>query len=356
MLPKGTSGDADRRLRQADRLSRVLRVLQLLQGRGRWNARSIADELEVSERTVYRDLTVLALAGVPWAYERDEGRYRLRPDYRFPALNLTDDELLGQATAARLAEAAGLDIGSGARPTAEKLAATSEQTGQILNEAQRLIEVLDLKLADQRPHRDVLHTVQWALLKRRLLSGLYQSPYEPKPVRLTLCPYRLCLVKACWYLIARPINRDQSVTLRTTRFKSLRMLDEPADVPQDFDLVGYFGNAWGVYRGDRPYDVKLRFDPVAAEVAAETTWHHTQRVRRHADGSATFSFRVDGLNEIVRWVLGWAGKVRVLEPAELRDRVVEQHRRAISMNGGIESDGRGAAPPPTAKTRREVIP
>ena len=62
--------DADRRLRQADRLSRVLRVLQLIQSRGRYDAQAIAQELECSERTVYRDLAVLELAGVPWTCEK----------------------------------------------------------------------------------------------------------------------------------------------------------------------------------------------------------------------------------------------------------------------------------------------
>src|SRR5947209_1883065 len=61
------TSDADRRIRQADRLARVLRVLQLLQSRGNWNVPSIASELEVSTRTVWRDLKVLEFAGVPYA-------------------------------------------------------------------------------------------------------------------------------------------------------------------------------------------------------------------------------------------------------------------------------------------------
>ena len=69
--PNGKKPDAERRLRQADRLARVLRVLQLIQGRGRWDTKAIAQEIECSERTVYRDLAVLELAGVPWTYEKE---------------------------------------------------------------------------------------------------------------------------------------------------------------------------------------------------------------------------------------------------------------------------------------------
>jgi predicted DNA-binding transcriptional regulator YafY len=110
------------------------------------------------------------------------------------------------------------------------------------------------------------------------------------------------------------------------------MIDEPASVPDDFDLRAYFGNAWAVYRGDRSYDVQVLFTRDAADIVTEVVWHQTQRVQRHKDGSVTMSFIVDGLNEILRWVLGWAGRVKVIEPPELRQLVVEQHQKAIAIN------------------------
>jgi predicted DNA-binding transcriptional regulator YafY len=166
-----------------------------------------------------------------------------------------------------------------------------------------------------------------------MLAGTYQSPHEPGPVRLRLHPCRIALVKQAWYLIARPDGESGPRTYRVVRFQTLKMIDRPAEVPNDLDLRAYFGNAWAVYRGDRSYDVELRFSPEAAGPVVETTWHHTQTVARHPDGSATLTFTVDGLNEIVRWVVGYAGDVRVVRPAELRDLVVERHRRAVAVNG-----------------------
>ena len=324
--------DADRRLRQADRLARILRVLQLLQSRGRWNAKSIAEELEVSTRTVHRDLTVLELAGVPWTHDKQDQCYRLRPDYVFPVLNLTDDEVIGQATATAATQAPGLDINTGAKPTSHKLAASREEIESLLTEATRFTEVLDLKLADHSKHREVIRTIQWALLERRQVTGHYVSPYEPKPVKLTLHPFRICLIKSAWYLIGKPVDGDRPQTYRAARFKSLRMLDEPAEIPDDFDLKDYFGDAWAVYRGEQTYDVELLFTADAADIVTETQWHHTQKVKRHKAGTATLTFRVDGLNEIVRWVLGWAGRVQVVQPPELRELVIDQHRQAIEQN------------------------
>jgi predicted DNA-binding transcriptional regulator YafY len=61
--------DPERRLRQAHRFARVLWVLELIQGRGRYGIKEIAAELESSERTIFRDLSVLELAGVPWYFD-----------------------------------------------------------------------------------------------------------------------------------------------------------------------------------------------------------------------------------------------------------------------------------------------
>lgn len=332
-LPVTTRTDADRRLRQADRIARVLRVLQMIQRPGRWDTTAIAKEIECSVRTVYRDLTVLELAGVPWVFDKESGSYRVRPDFQFPVLNLTDEELLGQATAAVTTRAAGLDVTSGASPTSEKLATKGGVNAEvILREAQQFTEVLDLKLVDHSRHGDCIHTVQWALLHRKQLTGQYQSPYESKPVKLTLHPYRLCLIKSAWYLIAKQSGEPGPRTYRIVRFRSLRMTDQPAVIPRSFDLRTYFGNAWGVYKGSESHEVELRFMGNAADVVVETVWHHTQKSRRNPDGSVTLTFTVDGLEEITRWIVGWAGRVKVIAPKTLREKVVDQHRRAIEAN------------------------
>jgi len=74
---------------------------------------------------------------------------------------------------------------------------------------------------------------------------------------MRLHPYRLCLIKNAWYVVGRQDELDQPRTYRVARFKTLRMLDQAADVPDDFDIRAYFGNAWAVFRGDKTYDVEI---------------------------------------------------------------------------------------------------
>ncbi len=205
--PITTRPDRDRRVRQNARIARVLGVLNLIQSRGRWTAKAIAEELECSERTVYRDLEVLEFSGVPYYRDLNDHTIRVRPDFRFPVLSLTDDEVIGQAVATALMETSGLNVTRGTTLTTRKLAASSnEKTQQLFEDAARLVAVLDLKLADHSRHHDAIKTIQSTLLKGKQLTGHYESPYESSPVKLKLHPYRLCLIKNAWYVIARPAD------------------------------------------------------------------------------------------------------------------------------------------------------
>jgi predicted DNA-binding transcriptional regulator YafY len=331
----GKRSDKDRRLRQAAKFARILTLLELLQSRVRHNAGSLARELGVSSRTIQRDVEVLELAGITCQYIAEQRGYVLSGDYRFAITGLTDDELLGQATATALSSAKGLDVGCGAQPTTRKLQAMGHRNSpKLLEDALRVTAVLDLKLADHEGHRDSIKVIQQALVGNKCLEGVYLSPYQKKAKRLILHPIRLCLVKQAWYLIARPDGSDHPVTYRVQRFRSLRRLDLSSEVPTEFDLRAYFGNAWAVYRGEKSYDVEIRFTPEAAPLVIETTWHHTQKALRNEDGSVTLSFQVDGLEEIVRWLLGWSGVVEVLRPPELRATLLSHLKQAVAMNRG----------------------
>lgn len=87
-MVKKQRSDADRRVRQCERLGRLLRLLHLIMGKGRWDAATLAEELECSRRTVYRLLQTLSMAGVPWYFDESARAYRVRSGFRFP---ITDD-------------------------------------------------------------------------------------------------------------------------------------------------------------------------------------------------------------------------------------------------------------------------
>ena len=80
--------------------------------------------------------------------------------------------------------------------------------------------------------------------------------------------------------------------------------------------------------------MEIEFTKEAAALVTETHWHKTQEVKRLPNGRAVLSFTVDGLDEILWWVLGWSGRAKVIRPERLREMVVEKLRAGIEMNVG----------------------
>ena len=331
--PKSGRSDADRRLRQAARHARAIQVLKRISGDGTWTAKSLAQELECAERTIYRDLAVLELAGVPWYFDESKRGYQVREKSWLPNLNLSEGELLGQATASALAAAAGIEIGKAVEAVTSKLeAALPAAKRRILRDAMELIKALELKSSDHSQAEEHLRTIQVALVERRQLRGTYCSPYLDGPVTLSLNPLRLCLIGQAWYLIAREAKGGVVKTYRAARFQSLKQISQAATAIDEFELSKYLGNAWSVFRSDRRFHVRLRFDEKATPLVLETRWHRTQEHQLLPCGEAEVTFAVDGLEEITRWVLGWAPRVTVLEPPELRSRVMQALERGILMH------------------------
>jgi predicted DNA-binding transcriptional regulator YafY len=127
--------DADRRVRQSDRLARVLRLLQLIQGQGNWNALTIAQKLECSERTVYRDLQTLTAAGIPWYFDDFSQSYRLREGYRaqFPKIRSKPGSDQHDSTS-----------NSALTEDARSIATLAKEAAQrLLTEAEGVVEALD---------------------------------------------------------------------------------------------------------------------------------------------------------------------------------------------------------------------
>ena len=102
-------------------------------------------------------------------------------------------------------------------------------------------------------------------------------------------------------------------------------------IPKSFSLEKHLGNAWRMIRGDKSHEVELWFDPHFADTVSDTHWHRTQEIDWNEDGSITFTCKVDGLDEIVWWVLSMGPHCVVKKPKELAEHV-KQLGLAIAEN------------------------
>lgn len=308
---------------------RLLETITLIQGQDGWTAPKLAERFGVDRRTVYRYMKVLDQLGVPYFHDRASGGYRIRRDYFMPPVQLSLDEALavialGEHAGSRgqvpLMRAAGKAI---AKVRGQLPPAVREQVGALEDAI-----TLDLARAGGDAEvQDVYEKVRRAIVERRALQCTYES------IRATLAeedtdgeqflfhPYALWYSQRAWYAVGHHAGRDGVRKLKLSRFSRVTLTDRRFAVPRGFSVAKELGNAWRMMRGPT-HRVAVRFDREFADTITDTAWHPTQQVDEpDADGRVTLRFTVDGLDEIVWWVLSMGPHAVVLDPPELATRV-----------------------------------
>ncbi|WP_369213881.1 helix-turn-helix transcriptional regulator [Streptomyces flavofungini] len=307
------------------RADRLLALLLLLQNRGRMTAPEVAEELEVSVRTVYRDAEALAASGVPVYAERGPaGGFRLLDGYRTRLTGLTDDEADSLALAGMPGAAA--DLGLGAELATAQLKLSAALPAGLGERSRRIQERFHLdaaawfRTAEPAP---LLAAVADAVWRQRVLSAHYRR--WGGEVRRVLHPLGLVLKAGNWYLVAAAEGHVR--TYRVSRFLAVTVAAEPCARPADFDLAGYWREASRelearVLRGTARLRVTragLRLLPAmfgapgarAADGADEPG----------ADGWAEVELEVEALPVAVGDILRLGLEAEVLGPPELRAEV-----------------------------------
>lgn len=178
--------------------------------------------------------------------------------------------------------------------------------------------------------RDAYEKVRDALHQRRVLKCHYDaanSNHSSNDI-FEFRVYELWWAQRGWYAIGHHSQRNEIRQLKVNRFDFIQITDKPYAIPDDFKLRDHLGLAWRMIRGDTRYKIAVRFDPEFAFSVSETRWHSTQQEVWDGD-RVTLCFEVDGLDEIVYWVMGYADGAEVIEPKELRDRVIDLARGVI---------------------------
>jgi len=307
------------------KVHRILSLITLLQSGRNYSAADLARELEVSKRTVYRDLNMLELAHIPYYFDQETGGYRIGRHFFLPPINLTLAEALSMlAMSGRIEGARNIPLlGHGAR-AAVKLEGSlpitiREYVGSVLNKMQVSLG----PLANHDGLDSTFDMLGEAIVKRRVCRMRYHSMYEKETIKLEIKPLKLLFMGRAWYLIAYSKSHYEIRTFKLSRIDEIAATARVFSTPADVDLDGYFGNAWSMIPEGREYNVHLRFAPRVAQNVAEVRWHKTQEVAWRSDGSMDYRVMVDGLREISWWVLGYGDQVEVIKPVLLRKKIVK---------------------------------
>ncbi len=328
------------------RASRLVSLLLLLQSRGGQTAAELARELEVSVRTIHRDVDALSASGVPiYADRGPHGGIRLVDGYRTRLTGMTADE----AEALFLAGVPGpaAELGLGTVVAAARLKVLAALPTELRARASRLVERFHLDAAAWY-HADepvpLLGPLSEAVWEAQRIQIAYNR--GDKTVDRVLDPLGLVLKAGVWYLVAAADGQPR--TYRVSRVAAVTPLDEPFERPEGFDLAAFWTESSAAYErdtprvditlrlpgerlarlhgviGDRPYETLVRLDE-----PDEEGWLHVR-------------VTLDWPSEVAAQVLAIGPDCELLAPAELREKVASQAAR-LAARYGVEEPRAEAA-------------
>ncbi|MEN1678255.1 MAG: WYL domain-containing protein [Planctomycetota bacterium] len=309
------------------RVTRLLRLLQMLQARSGDNVDGLAAAAEVSRRTVFRDIKTLREAGVPVEFDHETQKYSLPLGYLLPPTNFTPEESLALiGLTAERGRGDALPFFEPARRAALKLQATLPPALRSqVEQLTRHVKIRSPQLNRLADKQDVYQLLIDARASQRQVWIAYDSLTEWERIETTIRPYHLTFINRSWYLIGRSSLHREVRIFNVGRIVELRVLDETFKTPRGFNLKRYFGNAWRMIREPGPdHKVHLRFTQFVATNVSEVHWHPTQRIEQREDGSIDFYATVSGISEISWWVLQYGDQVEVIAPAKLRRLVAKR--------------------------------
>jgi predicted DNA-binding transcriptional regulator YafY len=184
--------------------------------------------------------------------------------------------------------------------------------------------IVSLAKTSNEPTSDVYGRMRSAIADRRALECDYESPRGKSGTEIgafRFDPYALYFGQRAWYVVGLHHGRDEVRTLKLSRFVHCKSIHKPFFIPDDFSLDRHFGQAWRMVPSGTIHEIKLRFDAKMAENVADTHWRDSQEIRWLDDGSIEAHFKVDGLEEIIWWIMSYGPHCHVLKPAELIERV-----------------------------------
>jgi predicted DNA-binding transcriptional regulator YafY len=323
------------------RASRLVNLLLLLQTRGGMTAAELAAELEVSIRTVHRDVEALSASGVPIYAERGpHGGVRLVDGYRTRLTGMTPDEAEALFLSGLPGPAA--ELGLGTVVAAARLKVLASLPPELRARASRLVERFHLDAAgwfhagEAVPELAALSAAVWS--GRRLRISYERGD---QTVERVLEPLGLVLKAGVWYVVAA--SEGQLRTYRASRVKAAEPLDERFERPPDFDLATFWAESSAAYEREVPrVEVTVRVAPdrldrLASEVGSRVMNAAERLDEPDPDGWVRLRLRLDWPGEVPAGLLAVGGDLEVLAPEETRQRVVRLARAVAERYAGVET-------------------
>lgn len=316
------------------RADRLLSILLLLQVHRRLTARNLAARLEVSERTIHRDMEALSAAGFPVFAERGiGGGWMLVEGYKTNLTGLNRDEIQALFLTKPLRLLADLGLKKASDAAFIKLSAALPSAHR--DNAEHARQRIHIDLAGWNHSKEsieFLPLLQQAVWEERKLKFTYERAGACDSVERLANPLGLVAKGSAWYLVAAVESEIRSY--RVSRVVDAKLTDDPCVRPKDFDLAGYWEQSTVDFKAQLPqYAAIVRAHPdiVPRLRFAGRFARIGQADAPNADGWIRVTLRFDVEEMAIEWVLSFGAKMEVIEPATLRDKVITAAQSVIAF-------------------------
>jgi len=308
------------------RADRLLTIVLLLQARGRMTGRDMAKRLEVSARTLQRDMDALSAAGVPvFALRGSRGGWQLDENWRTQVPGLDEAELRALLMAQpRVLGDAGL-VAAADRALGKLMAALPASMRDRATSIRQRLHVDTTAWRGTTEDLSMLPIVQDAVARDRKLSLKY-SRGNGQSVERIVDPLGLVAKGSTWYLVAAI---DQSIrTYRVSRIENTKLLDAKSQRPVNFDLAQYWQKSTEEFKdGWQRFEVTLRVHPETLKWMMK--WRAVSLLRSEQpdpEGWEMLRIQFEEEDQACFVVLGMGSRADVIAPARLRERVAAEIR------------------------------
>ena len=312
---------------------RMKRLFDLLKKDAFPNCQKLATELEVSAKTIQRDIEVMRdQLGLPIAYDAYEHGYHLTEEvHEFPTIQVTQGELLALLVAQKAIEQyrgtpyhAQLETAF-----AKLLAPLNDMTGYAPTD-----ETISFKVTAPAAHElDSFDRLGRAANDQLEVSFAYRKPGSTQTENRRVQPYHTTHREGRWYLIGHDVDRDALRTYAISRIGEVTLSARWFERPKDFCIERYFASALGVMNGTESHRVRIRFSPLSADHVRDRFWHESQEFTSNPDGTLELALQLADLLEVERLILQWGGHAIALDPPELRTRLAAAGAKLAHAHG-----------------------
>ena len=324
-------GKPAKKYSQAARLHDVIRILEARYGA---TVDEIAEEANVTRRTVYRDLDAIRDAGYPLISEKEpDGRtlYRFMTGFKkIPPITFSLEELMtlylcrGQLSFLQ------------GTPFQEDLEAIfgrlrSSLPPRSVAHLERIASAATPRfqgVRDYQGKKELLSDLRKALLYQYRCRLSYTPPHR-EATDYVFDPYTLLFFNNSLYLGGYAHNRKALRLFLVDRVDQVVLLEDRFEVPEEYMAEDLTGSAFGLIEGET-YELKVRFGDTVAHLVRERLWHPSQLIEEQADGSLILSLQVSGDKEILSWLYSYLPHVHVLDPPQLKQLFLDGLRAAIN--------------------------